>query len=140
MLYKLLNESCEPTRKHDTDAGVDLRSTVKVRLLPYSEAKIPLGIKTEIPEGYFALVVPRSGLGSLGLVMKNTVGIIDSSYRGEWIAKVKNVSQDSSIEINIGDRICQTVLIPFSISTWIKTDSVDTTKRGEGGFGHTGNE
>ena len=140
MKYKLENEKCNPTRKHDTDAGVDLRSTVKVRLAPYNEAKIPLGIKTSIPEGYFGLVVPRSGMGSKGLVLKNTVGIIDSSYTGEWIAMVKNVSQDNSIEINVGDRICQVVLIPCLLDSWEQVDSLEDTRRGAGGFGHTGNE
>lgn len=138
MKYKLENDLCIPTRKHDTDAGVDLRSTMDVKLTPYTESIIPLGIKTEIPEGFFALVVPRSGVGIKGLVLKNTVGIIDSSYRGEWMAFVKNVSQVNSIDISKGDRICQAVILPCSLKPWEEVAFVDDTERGEGGFGHTG--
>lgn len=137
MDYELLAEICRPSKKHASDAGMDLRSTKEVLLTPLNEVKIPLGIKTAIPEGSFGLVVPRSGLGSQGLVLKNTIGIIDSDFRGEWVAYVKNVSDNNSIKINIGDRICQVVIVPCSLEPWNEA-MLTNTERGEGGFGHTG--
>lgn len=139
MKYELLAEICRPSKKHKTDAGMDLRSTVEAHLAPQNELRIPLGIKTAIPEGYVGLVVPRSGLGCQGLILKNTIGIIDSDYRGEWVAFVKNVSDTNSIKINIGDRICQVILIPCLLNEW-KESQLTLTERGEGGFGHTGNK
>jgi dUTP pyrophosphatase len=137
MKYELLAEICRPSKTHETDAGMDLRSTQEVLLAPEYECKIPLGIKTAIPEGYCGLVVPRSGLGSQGLRLKNTIGVIDSDYRGEWMAFVKNESTNNSIKINIGDRICQVIIVPVYLGAWEEAQ-LTATERGDGGFGHTG--
>jgi len=138
MKYELLTEVCKPSKKHKTDAGMDLRSTVEVLLTPQTECKIPLGFKLEVPEGYFAMIVPRSGLGVKGLVLMNTVGICDSSYRGEYTAFIKNVSDNNSIKINIGDRICQAVILPCLLDSWVKVNKLSPTERGESGFGDSG--
>lgn len=138
MNYELLTESCKPYKKHATDAGTDLRSTVELLLLPQREATIPLGIKAEVPEGYAALLVPRSGLGSQGLALRNTVGVIDTDYRGQWMAKVRNESENNSIQINFGDRVIQCVIVPIYLKDWVQVDKVNETERGDGGFGHTG--
>lgn len=137
MKYELVDPVCKPERSHPTDAGVDLKARVSVILPPLYTAEIPLGIKTEIPEGYVALLLPRSGLGSRGLVLRNTVGVIDSDYRGEWIAKVKNSSDNNVIELTKGDRICQAIIVPCNLSVW-EESNLSETVRGEGGFGSTG--
>ncbi|MCP3899123.1 MAG: dUTP diphosphatase [Desulfobacteraceae bacterium] len=138
MNYELLNEVCKPYKKHKTDAGMDLRSSLKINLFPQMEATIPLGIKAEVPEGYAALLIPRSGLGSRGLELRNTVGVIDTDYRGQWIAKVKNNSENARLDIEEGTRIIQCVIVPVYLIDWVMVDKVNETERGEGGFGHTG--
>lgn len=137
MKYQLLNENCEPVRAHKTDAGMDLKSSVKTILGPKQEAKIGLGIKAEIPVGYCALLIPRSGIGGQGLELMNTVGAIDTDYRGEWIAKVRNKSDTNVIRIDYGERIVQCILVPIYLGEWYR-GQVNETIRGEGGFGHTG--
>lgn len=137
MKYELLAEVCRPLRAHQSDAGMDLRSSQELLLTPQREAKIGLGIKAEIPEGYCAILSPRSGIGSRGLELMNTIGIIDTDYRGEWIAKVRNKSENNSIRIGLGDRIIQCIIVPIYLAPWYE-GKVNETVRGEGGFGHTG--
>ncbi len=138
MNYELLNKVCKPYKKHRTDAGMDLRSSIKIKLLPQMEATIPLGIKAEVPQGFAALLIPRSGLGSKGLELRNTMGVIDTDYRGQWIAKVKNKSKNAQLDIDEGTRIIQCVIVPIYLNTWEEVTHVNETERGEGGFGHTG--
>jgi len=140
MKYELLTEMCKPSKKHKTDAGMDLRSTIEILLTPQMECKIPLGFKLEIRDGYFAMIVPRSGLGVKGLTLMNTVGICDSSYRGEYIAFIKNVSDNNSIKINVGDRICQAIIIPCLLDSWEQVDNLTSSDRGENGFGSSGSK
>lgn len=99
-----------------------------------------LGFKTEIPKGYYAQVVPRSGLAAkYGVTIINSPGTIDSGYRGEWIALLSCLDRNSSpVTLKKGDKICQ-----FLIRREIKTDltiieSLNKSERGSGGFGSTG--
>jgi len=137
MKYELVNEMCEPYRPNSSDAGMDLRSGIELLLTPQVEATIPLGIKTEIPEGYCALLIPRSGIGSRGLELMNTVGVIDSRWRKEWLAKVINKSDHNTLKIDLGDRIIQCVIVPVYLAPWYKGVVTDNTDRGEG-FGSSG--
>jgi dUTP pyrophosphatase len=132
------NDNCIPYKKHDTDAGFDLRSNMDFfDIYPYEFKQIYTGVKVAIPPGYMGMIVPRSGLGSKGFTLRNTVGIIDSDYRGEIILMVTNNSK-SPIPINKYDRVAQLIFVPVLLPTLNLVNTLDDTIRGEGGFGHTG--
>jgi dUTP pyrophosphatase len=132
------NDNCIPYKKHDTDAGFDLRSNMDFfDIYPYEFKQIYTGVKVAIPTGYMGMIVPRSGLGSKGFTLRNTVGIIDSDYRGEIILMVTNNSK-SPIPINKYDRVAQLIFVPVLLPTLNLVNTLDDTIRGEGGFGHTG--
>lgn len=97
-----------------------------------------LGFATEIPTGFVALILPRSGIGSrIGLELHNTCGVIDSDYRGEWKAALKTKTGESYSWIQ-GDRILQFVVVPVFTGKLELVDSVSKTDRGTGGFGSSG--
>lgn len=101
-------------------------------------AKIPLGIAMEIPKGYVLLIMPRSSIGfKTPLRMANSVGVIDSDYRGEISALYEN--QDvGDFHITAGDRIAQGCIIPVPTVEFEEVNTLSETKRGIGGFGSTG--
>src|ERR1700744_6040761 len=99
---------------------------------------IPTGLYTEIPAGYEAQIRPRSGLAfKHGIGIVNSPGTIDADYRGEIKVLLINFS-DQNFEINPGDRIAQMVVAKHETVNWNPVDVLEETKRGEGGFGHTG--
>ena len=134
--------NCRPTRAHSTDAGLDLRAAVSVSLsIINTPVAIPTGVNIEIPPGYVGLIFPRSGLASKqGIILANTIGVIDSDYRGEVICMVKK-TQGGLYRIEQYERIAQLVIIPCDLSQpefVNKFEELSITERGEGGFGHTG--
>ena len=97
-----------------------------------------LGFKTEIPEGYYCEVVPRSGNALWrGLTITNSPGIIDSSYRGEWLAIIQNTGIWGQ-KLKIGDKIAQFIVKKMVDAVLEETDSLEESERGIGGFGSTG--
>lgn len=121
-------------------AGVDLQAYIPEYevLYPGEQSKFRTGIAIHIEDpGYAGLIIPRSGLGSKGLVLANTIGLIDSDYQGELIVNLWNRSEDL-IRVNPGDRIAQLVIIPVQQVSWIPVTTFETSTRGEGGFGSTG--
>lgn len=99
---------------------------------------VPLGFATEIPKGYVAKIYPRSGVGAKqGLELNNTVGIIDSDYRGEWKAALK-LKLLHTFKWEADERLLQYVLVPVLDSPPELVQVLDTTERGTGGFGSTG--
>src|SRR5258706_15581586 len=101
---------------------------------------IPTGFHIEIPEGYEAQIRPRSGLAiKHGIGILNSPGTIDSDYRGEVKIILSNFGK-SEYKIRRGDRIAQMVFSPVVRGTWHEVAQVESTDRGHGGFGHTGNE
>lgn len=126
-----------PYKKHIEDAGWDLRSSEDITLYPGEEYKIDTGVKMAIPDGHVGLVFPRSGLGSDGLILRNTVGVIDNLYRGTIFCKVKNFS-DTPMIISRYERFAQIVILPVPITKLKVVDSLDSTNRGEAGFGDSG--
>ena len=100
--------------------------------------KIPLGFAAEVPENHVALIFPRSGVGAKnGLELNNTCGVIDSDYRGEWIATLRTKSGEW-FGWEAGDRLLQFLIVPVAEVTLELVDELDTTERGTGGFGSTG--
>ncbi len=122
------------------DAGADLLARVGVVVAPGGgRALVPTGVKVAIPEGYAGLLLPRSGLAlrhGVGLV--NSPGLIDSGYRDELCAIVVNTDPSEDYEIHRGDRVAQLVVVPVERVEWQPVDSLPTSERAGGRFGHTG--
>jgi len=131
---------CLPKYMTEGSSGMDLYANVsKVETLNSGEYMlINTGIKISIPNGYEAQIRPRSGLAAkYGVTLLNSPGTIDSDYRGEIKVILINHGQQS-FSIKRGDRIAQMVIAKFEQVKFIETNDLDTTKRGSGGFGHTG--
>ena len=141
--YKVLNELAkEPTRGSEYAAGYDLYAATdkEISLFPHTTQLIGTGLAFELPDGYFGAVYARSGLASKkGLRPANCVGVVDSDYRGEVMVALHNDS-DHIMTIDAGERIAQLVLIPYVNMTFEQVEELNTTNRGEGGFGSTGNK
>ena len=141
--YKILNELAkEPTRGSEYAAGYDLYAATdrEISLFPHTTQLIGTGLAFELPDGYFGAVYARSGLASKkGLRPANCVGVVDSDYRGEVMVALHNDS-DHIMTIDAGERIAQLVLMPYVNMTFEQVEELNTTNRGEGGFGSTGSK
>jgi dUTP pyrophosphatase len=121
-------------------AGFDVCAAVPgATVLSAGEIKlVPCGFAMAVPKGYEAQVRPRSGLASKhGITMINTPGTIDSDYRGEVFVPLINLGK-SSFTIERGMRIAQLLILPVPEVEIAEVQELDETKRGGGGFGHTG--
>ncbi len=128
-----------PAYAHPGDAGADLLTTVDVSLAPGERALVPTGIALALPEGYVALVHPRSGLAARhGLSIVNTPGTIDAGYRGEVKVMLINHDPAEPIELRRGDRIAQLVVQRFERARFVEVDELPSSARGGGGYGSTG--
>lgn len=138
---KRLNEYASlPERATSGSAGYDLRAAIPqpLTIAPGKTGKIPLGIAAEIPAGYVGLIFARSGLGvKHGLVPANCVGVIDSDYRGEWIAFLRNHSSEP-YSVQPGERVAQLVITAAAAPDVVECGQLSDTVRGGGGFGSTG--
>ncbi len=141
MEIRIVNKSSYPLPKYETknSAGVDLRSNLQTFILkPFERILVPTGIFVEIPEGYEGQVRPRSGLAlKRGITVLNSPGTIDSDYRGEVGVILINLSGEEQI-IESGERIAQLVFSKVERAEFVQVESLTTTERGAGGFGHTG--
>ena len=129
----------KPVYMTEGSAGMDVRANIKssVTLKSLERKLIPTGIKMEIPLGYEVQVRPRSGLAlKHGITLVNTPGTIDSDYRGEIGIIMINLSKDE-FTIEPEERIAQLILNKVYQMDLIE-DDLSETKRGTGGFGHTG--
>lgn len=129
-----------PTRATEGSAGYDLYALEGAYFAPNGMTKkIRTGIAMEIPEGYVGLVFPRSGLScKTSLRQPNSVGVIDSDYRGEVHAIMQNISNRELVRIEKGDRIAQIVFVPCADVEFEEVEMLSDTARGTGGFGSTG--
>lgn len=139
---KLVNKSqnAAPEYASSGSAGMDLRANLEepVTLHPMGRMAVPTGLYIELPEGYEAQIRPRSGLAlKSGITVLNTPGTIDSDYRGEIKVILINLS-DTDFVINNSDRICQMVIARHEQAEFVEVETLSTTERGEGGFGHSG--
>lgn len=128
---------CTPEYKTKGSAGADLKVEIDVVLTPNSQTVVSTGISLAIPEGFVGLIFPRSGLASRGITLANSVGVIDSDYRGEIKVALVNRSLDT-IALQRGDRVAQIVFLRVTQFPFIQSPTLDTTDRGTGGFGSTG--
>lgn len=142
MKVKVINKSRHSLPEYETpySAGLDLRANIDEPILLGSleRALIPTGLFIELPVGYEAQIRPRSGLAiKHGISLVNSPGTIDSDYRGEIKIIVINLSKEP-FTITDGERICQMVIAKHERVEWEKTNELEKTVRGAGGFGHTG--
>jgi dUTP pyrophosphatase len=129
-----------PRYESEGAAGMDLRAFLEtdISIPPLGRAKIPTGLKIEIPDGYEAQIRPRSGLAvKSGLTVLNSPGTIDSDYRGDIEIILVNLSERDVI-IKDTERIAQLVVAPVCRARLEDTDSLCPSHRGGGGFGSTG--
>jgi dUTP diphosphatase len=139
---KVINKSSHPLPSYATEgaAGLDLRSslTEAVTLRPLERKLIPTGLYIELPLGYEAQIRPRSGLSVRhGITVINSPGTIDADYRGEVQVPLVNLSNEPFV-IEDGERIAQMVIARHEVIQWKPVEELSETKRGAGGFGHTG--
>ncbi len=145
---KLFKDAIIPEMATGGAAGADLRACLydeeakekvsKVVIQPGGSAKIHTGLAFEIPEGAVMLLMPRSSMGiKKNLVLMNTVGVLDSDYRGECLIFVKNVGNEP-VEILNEERLVQALIIPYGKVSYEEVEELSTTERNKGGFGSTG--
>lgn len=140
----IVNNSSNPLPDYATDgsAGMDLRANLSesLTLQPLERQLIPTGLFIELPVGYEAQIRPRSGLAiKQGITCLNAPGTVDSDYRGELKIILINLSNTVQV-INNADRIAQMIIAKTERAEFLLVTQLNTTQRGEGGFGHTGIE
>ncbi|WP_223164157.1 dUTP diphosphatase [Nocardioides mesophilus] len=128
-----------PGYAHPGDAGADLTTTVAVRLEPGERALVPTGVGIALPEGYVALVHPRSGLAArFGVSIVNAPGTVDAGYRGEIKVLLINLDPREAVVLDRGDRIAQLVVQKVEQARFVEVDRLPGSVRGAGGYGSTG--
>jgi dUTP pyrophosphatase len=121
------------------DAGADIVSAVDITLAPGERALVPTGISIALPDGYVALVHPRSGLAiKHGVTMVNAPGTVDAGYRGELKLILINHDPSESVSFKRGDRVAQLVIQQVERAEFIEVQELPGSGRGTDGFGSTG--
>lgn len=142
MNVSIVNHSSHPLPAYATllSAGMDLRANLpsSIVLQPGERTIVPTGLFIALPPGFEAQVRPRSGLAAKhGITVLNAPGTVDADYRGEIGVILINLGQEPFVVEN-GERIAQLVVARHETVEWTLVDSLDTTDRGNGGFGHSG--
>lgn len=148
MRVQIVNKSSNPLPTYSTEysAGMDLRANLKdeegndkvISIVPGARVLIPTGLYISIPYGYEGQIRPRSGLAmKYGITVLNTPGTIDADYRGEICVCLINHSKHS-FKVYHGDRIAQLIFSKVEQAALVEVSELVNTKRGDGGFGHTG--
>lgn len=148
MRVQIVNKSSNPLPTYSTEysAGMDLRANLKdeegndkvISIVPGERVLIPTGLYIQLPYGYEAQIRPRSGLAlKYGITVLNTPGTIDADYRGEIGVCLINHGNDT-FDVHHGDRIAQIVFAQVEQVALVEVSELVNTKRGDGGFGHTG--
>jgi dUTP pyrophosphatase len=121
------------------DAGADIVSRIDITLAPGERALVPTGIAIALPDGFVALVHPRSGLAiKHGVTMVNAPGTVDAGYRGELQIILINHDKSESVSFKRGDRIAQLVIQKVERAEFVEVRELPGSGRGTGGFGSTG--
>jgi dUTP pyrophosphatase len=139
-IKKIHPDAVIPSYAKNGDAGMDLVATSIIGET-LGSITYGLGIALEIPEGFVGLVFPRSSIRKTNLQLSNSVGVIDSGYRGELQAtfnKIQGVDNVERESYKVGDRVCQIMIIPHPTIEFSEVEELSNTERGEGGFGSTG--
>lgn len=148
MRVQIVNKSSNPLPTYSTaySAGMDIRANLKndegndeiISIAPGERVLIPTGLYIQLPYDYEAQIRPRSGLAlKYGITVLNTPGTIDADYRGEIGVCLINHGNDT-FDVHHGDRIAQIVFAQVEQAALVEVSELVNTKRGDGGFGHTG--
>ena len=143
---KLVPTAIIPSYAKYGDAGLDLTAVSK-EFDKDGNVVYDTGLAFEIPDGYVGLLFPRSSISKADIILTNSVGVIDSGYRGTIMFKFKPIpyfsdirkSMDDHIEYGVGDRIGQILIIPYPKIKLEEVEELSSTERGSGGYGSTGN-
>jgi dUTP pyrophosphatase len=134
---KLCDKAVVPFYATEGAAGMDLTATSK-----YAENDCVVygtGLAFEIPEGYVGLLFPRSSNAKKNLLLTNSVGVLDSDYRGEVFFKFKRADNGyDGDQYDVGDAIGQIIIVPYPCIEFEEVSELSQTKRGAGGYGSTG--
>lgn len=135
-ILKIHPNAVIPTYKMDGDAGMDLVAT---RVWSDEDGNVcyGTGLAFEIPKGYVGLLFPRSSNAKKDLLLSNSVGVLDSGYRGEVTFKFKPQKQGGKM-YEIGDRIGQIIIMPYPQIEFEEVEELSETERGKGSYGSTG--
>ena len=149
-IKKLHENAVIPSYAQDADAGMDLVATSK-SYDDHGNVVYGTGLAFEIPKGYAGFLFPRSSNAKKDLILGNSVGVIDSGYRGEVVFKFKALDtkyledgrltytkKDFMTSYNVGDRIGQIIIMPYPQIEFNEVDELSDSERGQGGFGSTG--
>ena len=137
-IKRLNKDAVLPYKAHATDAGMDMVATSR-DFDDNGNVVYGTGIAVEIPQGYVGLVFPRSSVSRQDMVLSNSVGVIDSGYRGEITFKFKTVGSKMYPDMyHVGDRIGQLIIMPYPDILWDEVDELEDSDRGDGGYGSTG--
>lgn len=132
---KLVENAVIPRYAKSGDAGLDLTATsveIKDDKVTYG-----CGLAIEIPKGYVGLLFPRSSNSKKDLLLTNSVGVIDSGYRGEVTAVFKKIEYLAKM-YEVGERFAQLVILPYPEIELEEAEELSATERGTGGYGSTG--
>lgn len=141
-IKKLVKNATIPKYAYSNDAGMDLYAT-SMKYDEHGNIVYGTGLAFEIPKGYVGLLFPRSSNAKKDLLLSNSVGVIDSGYRGEVIFKYKEVYRVVADDYlfanyNVKDKIGQIIILPYPQIEFQEVEELSETERGEGGFGSTG--
>ena len=153
---QLVETAVLPSYAKEGDAGLDLTATSK-SYDEFGNVVYGIGLAVEIPEGYVGLISPRSSNSKQDLLLSNSVGVIDSGYRGEILLKFRKALSEQEVdnsrrgnvvlweptyysinEYAIGDKIGQLIVMPYPKINPVFSEELSETSRGEGGFGSSG--
>lgn len=137
---RLSDKAVLPIRAHKSDAGLDLTCTDIQSVINECGQLLLLyhtGLAVEIPEGYVGLLFPRSSIYQKALSLSNSVGVIDSGYRGEIVAVFRNTTDVVPAIYKVGERFCQLVIVPIPDIEITEVSELSEGDRGESGFGST---
>lgn len=131
-----------PTKGSEAAGGWDLTMPTAGRIHRSEQGMthtlVQLGFAAKVPDGHVALILPRSGAGAkFGVELRNTVGVIDADYTGEWMVAAKQ-KEGQEVDWSAGDRLFQFIVVPVASIQPEEVDELPVTARGEGGFGSTG--
>lgn len=140
---RLDDKAIMPIRAHESDAGLDL-TAVDITLEPNDCGQTVVvyhsGLAVEIPEGYVGFLFPRSSIAKKSIFMTNGVGVIDSGYRGEIMAKMHVTTDAAPAVYKIGEKFAQLIIMPLQSITIKEVVDLSDSERGEGGYGSSDTE
>lgn len=134
-IKKMHPDAVIPSYSKIGDAGLDLTAVSVTETIGYLEYST--GLAFEIPEGFVGLLFPRSSISNKGLILANSIGVLDSNFRGEVTFRFKYITNTEIYKI--GDRIGQIVIMPIPTVEFVEVYTLAETNRGTGGYGSSGN-